>query len=271
MDFVCVNGRLVSGNQPVLTAQNRGFKYGDGVFETMKIYKGQIRLAALHFERLFLSLKLLQIHPAFDQEQLGTYIRELCERNGCSQLGRVRLAVYRTDQNAAGFIIEALPLTEETNSWNNKGYVIDLHPYVRKAQDAFANLKSANFLPYVLADLHAKEKGFDDCVVLNGANRICDTSKANIFLIKNREVFTPALHQGCVNGVMRRFLIDEIKKMGYRVHQEELSETDLLEAEEVFLTNAVYGLRWVSTFKKQTYAHNLSAAIYEQVIAALYK
>ena len=126
----------------------------------------------------------------------------------------MRLAVYRETDNSAGFLVEAVSLPGPANEWKETGFVIDIYPYARKAQDAFANLKTANFLPYVLAELHAKEQGLDDCVVLNGNNCVSDTSKANLFLVKNGEVTTPALHQGCINGVMRRFLIDQIKRTG---------------------------------------------------------
>lgn len=270
MNFVCFNGEIISSDQPVFTAQNRSFRYGDGVFETIKVYKESIPFGTLHFERLFLSLRLLKMHFSFEAEQLEKMIRELCKRNGCTDLARVRLAVYRTEDNSAGFIIEAFPLGAEANSFNKKGLIIDLFPYARKSMDAFANLKSANFLPYVLAGLYAKENNLDDSLVLNSDNHICDTSKANVFLVKNKEIFTPALHQGCINGVMRRFLIDELKKH-FQIHQEEVTEGDLLEADEVFLTNAIYGMRWVKSFKQKEYGHELTGTVYQQLYSAIYK
>ena len=147
---------------------------------------------------------------------------------------------------------------------------IDLYPHARKNPDAFSNLKTANFLPYVLADLFARERGIDDALVLNAFNFICDSSKANIFLIKEQEVFTPALHQGCISGTRRRFLLDELKRAGYRIHQDEVSEQQLLEADEVFLTNSVYDLRWVNHFRDKTYSSQECFSIYEKIIVPLY-
>lgn len=271
MKFVCFNGDISLSHQPVLTAQNRSFRYGDGVFETIKVYKESIPFGTLHFERLFLSLRLLKMHFSFDEGHLEKMIMELCKKNGCSELARVRLAVYRHEDNSAGFIIEAFPLDAEANSFNKKGLTLDLYPYARKSMDAFANLKSANFLPYVLAGLYAKENNLDDSLVLNCDNHICDTSKANIFLVKNKEIFTPALHQGCINGVMRRFLIDELKKQHVPIHQEGLTEEDLLQADEVFLTNAIYGMRWVKSFKQKEYVHELTYTVYQQLFSTIYK
>ncbi|MGN6399321.1 MAG: aminotransferase class IV [Flavisolibacter sp.] len=270
MNFVCFNGDIVV-DQPLFFAHNRSFKYGDGIFETIKVYKGKILLSNLHFERLFSSLQLLKIKHAFNELYLSEKIIELCKKNDCSNLARVRLAVYREEEGTAGFVMEALPLINGVNSWNKKGMAIDLYPYARKPKDAFSNLKTANFLPYVLASLYAKENNLDDSIVLNSDNHICDSSKANIFLIKNGEIFTPALHQGCVNGVMRRFLIDEVKKLNYKVHQQEITEDDLLNADEVFLSNAIIGMHWVGFFRKKNYVHNVSSVIYGQLLSLIYQ
>lgn len=261
----------MSADQPLFTAQNRSFRYGDGVFETIKVYKSKILFEQFHFDRLFLGLRMLQINFSFRSEELSEAIRALCETNRCLQLARVRLTVYRDNQDQAGYVIEATSVSQDVNDWNGKGLAVGLFPYARKNADAFSNLKTANFLPYVLADLFAKENGLDDALVLNCFNNVADSSKANIFLLRNNEVYTPALHQGCVSGVMRRFLIDGLKEKGYRIHQEEISEQDLLSAEEMFLTNSIYDLRWVRSFKTKNYSCENTLAIYNQFISTIYQ
>lgn len=254
----------------IFTTQNRSFRYGDGVFETIKIYKAKILFGQFHYDRLFLGLKMLQIEHDFNASNLSSQILELCKKNNCTDSARVRLAVYRNGEGNAEFVIEAFPLSVEENQWNEKGLVIDLYPYARKSADAFSNLKTANFLPYVLAELFAKERGIDDAIVLNAFSNIADSSKANIFLVKKKEVFTPAMHQGCVSGVMRRFLLDELKKNGYRTHQQEISEQQLIETDEVFLTNSIYDMRWVEKFREKNYSCEQSFSIYKKIIAPLY-
>jgi branched-chain amino acid aminotransferase len=269
MAFLCFNGDFLPHNEPVFTAQNRSFRYGDGVFETMKIYYGKIILDSFHFDRLFLSLKMLQIKNDWNKTDLAELVLELCKKNGCIDLARVRLAVFRNNGNRAEFVIEANAISADTNQWNEKGLTIDVYPYARKNPDAFSNLKTANFLPYVLAELFAKERGLDDALVLNASNFLCDTSKANIFLIRDNEIYTPALHQGCISGVMRRFLLEALKKNN-RIHQDEISEQQLLEADEVFLTNSIFDLRWVQKFRSKIYSGDQSFAIHRQIISALY-
>lgn len=270
MDFICFNGDFLPAAQPLFTVANRSFRYGDGVFETIKIYKEKILLDQFHYDRLFLGLKMLQIDHDLNTSGLSSYILELCKRNNCSESARVRLAVYRNADGKAEFVMQASSLSSDVNKWNEKGLTIDLYPYARKSADAFSNLKTPNFLPYVLAELFAKERGIDDAVVLNAFNNIADSSKANIFLIKKDEIFTPAMHQGCISGVMRRFLLDELKRNGYRTHQQEVSEQQLLEADEVFLTNSIYDMRWVQKFRNKVYSFEQSLSIYHKMIAPLY-
>jgi branched-chain amino acid aminotransferase len=270
MEFVCFNGNFLPANKPLFTKDNRSFRYGDGLFETMKVYQSKILLEQFHYDRLILGLKMLQIESTLDVSELSRLILDLCQKNNCIDLARVRLAVYRNQENKSEFVIEAFPLSKEINQWREIGLTIDLYPYARKSPDALSNFKTANFLPYVLAEMFAKERGIDDAIVLNAFNFIADSSKANIFLLKRNEVFTPALHQGCVSGVMRRFLLDELKKNDYRIRQEEISEEDLFNADEMFFTNSIYDIRWVQKFRDKTYSSNQTLAIYQRIISPLY-
>lgn len=271
MDFICFNGEMLK-QQSLFTTQNRGFRYGDGLFETIKIFRSKIILKEYHFERLFTGLDLLKIiiPDNFTPEKFALKILDLCNLNNCMECARVRLAAYRSEEGKVQFVIEANPLNEKTNKLNEEGWTIDIYPFIRKSCDAFANLKSANYLPYVMADLYAKEMNYDECLVLNTENNLCDASKANIFLLVKGEVYTPALHQGCINGVKRRYLIDELKKAGIVTHQRAINEKLLLQADEVFLSNAVNDIRWVKTFKNKTYTNSFITGFYKTIFSPFY-
>lgn len=270
MGHVCFNGSMIQDQTPVLKADNRGFKYGDGVFETIRIANGSIPLFSHHYERLVTSLLILKISHTISAEQISQWIIELCTLNECLQSGRVRLAAYRNVEGKAEILIEAQPLSAEVIKDQVPVISITIYPLARKSMDAFSNLKTANFLPYVMAGLYAVNEGFDDAIVLNCDNNICDSSKANVFVINNNEIFTPALHQGCVNGVMRRYLIDHLKKLNYAVLQEALTEEDLLRADEIFLSNAIYGIKSVKTFRKKEYPQLITSGIYKSLVAPLF-
>ena len=269
MKWVCHNGKIVPADSPLFGAGKRGFRYGDGVFETAKVVDGRLLLAPLHFNRLFTSLHLLQIRPGgqFTPEIIEAQILNLCRQNGCAALARVRLAVYREEKGDGGYVIEAAPLAADAQQWNKEGWNLVVSPLARKSCDALAYLNSANFLPYVLAAAYAAEKSADEALVLNVANNVADGSKTNLFLVKDQIIYTPALNQGCVSGVMRTFIIESLKKEGYVVHQTEVDEPLLLQADEVFCTNAIQGIRWVRSFDSREYRHSFTQAVYRQLFA----
>lgn len=270
---ICFNGEFFPASTPLLPVQNRSYKWGDGLFETMQVFRGRLLLEDLHMERLFTSLKLLEIEAgeAFTQPALVAQLLQLAQKNNCLPRARMRLAVYRQEDNTAGYSMEALPLPEKTNSWQERGLTLTLYPYARKSTDAFANLKTANYLPYVLAQRYAAEQGADEALVLNTQNFLCDASKANLFFIRDKNLYTPALHQGCVNGVMRRVVLQEAKRIGFRIYQNEVQEEDLLQADEVFLTNAIQQMRWVEAYKGRTYTHTQTRVLFEAVTATIFR
>ena len=262
---------MVPADKPLFGAANRGFRYGDGVFETARVVKGQLLLAPLHFNRLFTSLHLLNIHlrSQFTPQILEQNILQLCQQNGCAALARVRLAVYREEEGSGSYVIEAMALGADILHLNKEGWRLTVYPLARKSCDAFSNLKSANYLSYVLAGAYAAEKGADEALVLNTYNNIADGSKTNLFFIKGGAIYTPALTQGCVSGVMRLHLMDSLKRLGYVVHQTGVSGEDLSNADEIFCTNAVRGIRWVRHFNGKEYGNELTLQIYWQLFSSL--
>lgn len=267
MNAICHNGEFLPANSLVFSAGNRSFRYGDGVFETAKVYGGKLLLPALHFNRLFTSLQLLGIRPGpqFTPQLLEQNILQLCQINGCAALARVRLAVYRDETGEAGYVIEAFGLGAEAMHLNTEGWSLIVYPHARKSCDAFSNLKSAAYLPYVMAGAYAAEKGADEALVLNSNNQIADGSKTNLFYIKEEAIYTPALTEGGVAGVMRLHLIDSLKQKGYVLHQTKVCGEDLWDADEIFCTNAIQGIRWVRHFSGKEYGNNLTQQIYRQI------
>jgi branched-chain amino acid aminotransferase len=253
-------------------ADNRGYRYGDGLFETMKLVAGKITLEPFHFERLFTGMQVLKylVPKLLTPEKLRQEILELCGKNGCSTLARVRLSVSRgngglyDDDKKLQYLIECWPLNDAVNHLNENGLVIDIFPDARKGNDIFSNLKSANFLPYAMAAQYAKTNKLNDCLVLNMAGNLADTTIANIFVIKEDIIHTPALNEGCVNGVMRRYLLERLRTTGYAVQEGHLTPESLEMADEVFLTNAINGIRWVKHFRNKTYHHHHIKEIYNR-------
>ncbi len=273
MNYICFNGKIQPGDHPALLVSNRGYRYGDGLFETIRVVNEKIPLAQYHFERLFSGLELLQfeIPKLFTTEKLIGEILNLCKKNKCEYLARVRLSVFRgngglnDNDKVLQYVIESWPLDESVNKLNENGLVIDIYQGAKKSCDAFSNLKSANFLPYNMAALYAKENKLNDCLLLNNNGNIADSTIANLFIIKDDVIFTPSLSEGCISGVMRRYLIEKLRSMDFELQEEALTIKNLEEADEVFLTNAIKGIRWVKQFRDKIYPNINTMKIYEQI------
>ncbi|HEV8272688.1 MAG TPA: aminotransferase class IV [Chitinophagaceae bacterium] len=272
MEFIVVNGNFIEKNKAALALDDHSYRYGDGLFETMKIANGNILLEEYHFKRLFSGLKTLKIKtPAlFTRQKIDEQVKRLCKKNNYEESARVRLSVSRGSgglydcDNKFSYLIECWQL--EQNDFNENGLVIDIFPDARKSIDIFSNLKSANYLPYVMAALWAKENKLNDALILNQHERICDATIANVFWVKDGKIFTPSLNEGCVAGVMRKKILElTIRNSGFLLLESVLTEDILFQADEVFLTNAITGIRWVKECRRKTYSNTISSKIFAEL------
>ena len=269
MEFIIVNGNVIEKNNAGLSPDDHSYRYGDGLFETMKIANGNILLEEYHFERLFSGLELLKfkIPLHFSKQKISDEVKKLCKKNNCQELARVRLSVSRGRgglydcDNKVSYLIESGPLEQNNNVLNENGLVIDIFPDARKSLDKFSNLKSANYLPYIMAAIWAKENKLNDALILNQHNQVCDSTIANVFWVESGNIFTPPLSAGCVAGVMRKRILD----LGQNIKEKNLTENDLLHADEVFLTNAINGMCWVKQFRDKTYENRIAVEIFTQI------
>lgn len=277
-EYILVNAKPVPAATPVISVADRSYRYGDGLFETMRVVSGKICLAGLHFERLFGGMEILMFNKpvGFSSGKLSEEILQLCHHNQCTDSARVRLSVsrgkggIREDADEISYIIEAGPLHILGEQVFHQGITIDLFPHARKSCDRLANLKSANYLPYVMAAIYAKDNQLDDCLVLNQHDRIADATVANVFIIKNENILTPALSEGCVAGVMRKFLIEELHHAGFCVHETAVTVHDLEQADEIFLTNALYGIKPVKQFRNRIYSVEKSKEIFSRFVQTIF-
>jgi len=271
MEFVIINGNIVEKNKAGLFLDDHSYRYGDGLFETMKIVKGNILLEDHHLERLFSGLETLKFKiPAFfTKEKIGEQVKEVCKKNNCEELAKVRLSVSRGGgglydcDDKISYLIESSPLKQNQDAFKENGLKIDIFPDARKSIDKFSNLKSANYLPYVMAAIWAKENKLNDALVLNQHERICDATIANIFWVKDEKIFTPSLSEGCVAGVMRKKIMElPTMNSGFPVQESVLTGDILLHADEVFLTNAITGIRWVKECRGKIYKNTISSKLF---------
>lgn len=278
MSQIIFDGRLHPSDSPLVPAPNRGLRYGDGLFETIRMIRGEMPLFDRHMARLWKGLSLLGFDcPAlFTPSLLKQEIHRLAEKNKVGHQARIRLMLIRgngglfdPDNHHPHYVIEATSLPDHYLQLNVNGWDIGLYPDARKSADVFSNSKTNNFLAYVMAASYAKKNRLNDCLVLNQYNRIADSTIANLFLIHKGQLITPSLEEGPVAGVMREYLIDSLSSQGYIIQQAPIEAGLLLEADEVFLTNALYGIRTVKQFENRSYTNRETVKIYNRFIQTI--
>ena len=269
--FINYNGELLDAETPVVTASNRSLRYGDGLFETMRWEKGRLELGDLHFDRLWRGMGVLQMEPGsgFTVGYLQEQIRNLCERNGLNN-ARVRLNVFREDSpalfplnNRPRFIIETADLPAQ----NPEPVRAILYTEEKKSPGILSNLKVNNYLLYIMASRHAGKNGFDDSMVLNTAGRLCEATSSNIFFISGKKIFTPALSEGCVAGVMRRHLTGLLPEWGYDVEETIIPKEMPEDMDEAFLTNAIRRIHPVASIGDKKFSQVITREIMSRLSA----
>jgi branched-subunit amino acid aminotransferase/4-amino-4-deoxychorismate lyase len=279
-DYAILNGKLVREKDISISPNNRSFRYGDGCFETMKWIEGNLILENLHFRRFFSSLQILkfEVPAAVTATDLLAQIRLMVVENHHNHFARVRLTAYRgdgnlyeNDGNRLNYLIQSFPGNPTSNVFNEKGFTLDFYYDAKKAIDLFSAVKSNNYLGYSMAAGWAKEKGLDDCIICNAYNRIADATIANVFIVQDGVIKTVPDIEGCVGGLMKEYLINCFVKEGISYKEEPLTPHDILNASEVFLTNANYGIRWVEKIQNSRYTNKVSSSLHQSFIVPLFK
>jgi len=259
MEFIILNRNLSPLSDLKLLASNRAFLYGDGIFETIKVVSGNIFNFSAHFNRLKSSLKFLEIDCDVSKNELSSLIQKLLSKNNICNGGRVRVTFFRDssgkylpDYNKGSFIIQTFINDLNYFEFNQRGLSLGFYNTQKKNSGSLSNIKSINALIYVLASLFAKKKSFDDAIIFNENNLPIETSNSNIFILKNNVIITPNLCQGCVDGTMRRLIID-ILKNNYEVLERNIEVNDFKLADEVFISNSITGVKWVKKVEDTVY------------------
>lgn len=268
--YINFNGNIIDASEPVFTSANRAFRYGDGIFETIRLMNDEILFFDRHLKRLKDSMNLLGMtdHEDLTFHNLYLSIRHLDQVNRLKGNGRIRLEVFRNDgglytpqSNNVSYVIEATALKSTAYSLNQNGLKIDIYSEIRKPVSRLSNLKSSNALYYVMAGLYKKNTGTGDCLVLNTGGRIAEAISSNIFIVMDEKVITPSLTEACVAGVMRDVIIEKLLDQGIHVVEGGITPEDLNAAGEVFLTDVINGIRWVGAFRNKRYFSNLSRSL----------
>jgi aminodeoxychorismate lyase len=278
MSYFNFNGKIYTATTSTIGPENRGLRYGDGLFETIKMSNGRLLLEDDHFARLWKGLRVLQfdLPKHFSPDNLQEQIVALAAKNNHLASARIRLNVFRGDgglydavNHTPNYFIQSWQLPENNSDLNSNGLVVGIYTEAKKTYDVLSNLKHNNYLPYLMGALHAKKEKWNDAIILNSANRICDTTIANIFIVKDEMVYTPPLTEACVAGVIRNYIIRNSKSSGFELIEKELTPEDVLNADEVFITNTIRNIQWVQSIGNKNYSNTIIKKICVALLPAL--
>lgn len=268
--LININGQLLPEEKTGLSIQNRAFKFGDSVFESIRVSKGRALFLEDHFSRISKGMNELKFVPSFQWDISGfrKEILKTIESNSVKNGGRVRYTAFRKGEGyytpksrEMAFTIEAYQLEQDQYELNSVGQKITIFRDFKLQNNRLSPYKTNNCLPYIMAGMYAQEEGFDEVLLLNDAGNICEATSSNVFLLINGILYTPSISEGCTAGVMRKKIIQLARKMNIAVLESSLSPSLLEDADEVFFTNAIVGLKWAAAWEKKRYFHKISARL----------
>lgn len=272
--FINFDGNILPADQQVFSINNRAFRYGDGLFESMRYMKGELRFPDLHIERIRKGMKLLKFdkYSQIDAWFIREKAEELLRRNKTGPDARLRLTVFRDagglyspTGNKMAYVLESQKLEESQYTINAKGLIIDVFDEIPKPVNILSNLKTCNALIYVLAGIFKNQNALDEVLVLNQNGFLCESMSSNVFVVYDRKLYTPALNEGCIAGVMRQVVMRLAKENGIELVEAQINPEILNEADEVFLTNAGRGIQWVMGYNNKRYFNEVSRFLNEKL------
>lgn len=259
--------------------ENRGFLYGDGVFETIKVVQGKVLFLEDHYFRLLSSMRIvrMKIPMNFTLEFFEAELLKTATANSCSASGRVRCTVFRNaggyylpQTNTVSYLIQATALPSGEYVLNAEPYEVDLYKDFYVSKHLLSTLKTTNKMLHITGSIFAQENGFQTCLLLNDEKNVVEALHGNLFLRSGSTVITPPLSEGCLNGIMRKQLIRLLGKQSmYTLLEQPISPFDLQKADELFVTNVIRGIQPITTYRKKSFTIELASHLLIELNASL--
>ncbi|MDT0646440.1 aminotransferase class IV [Zunongwangia sp. F260] len=270
--MINLNGNLVGEEDAILSVFNRGFAYGDSVFETVRVINGKIRFWEDHYFRLMSSMRIMrmEIPASFSPEFLEEEIKNLIENNNLGNSpARVKLAIfreqggfYRPTSREIGYTIIAEELENSFYLLNDDSYEVELFKDHYINSGILSSIKTNNRAVNVLGSIFASENGYKNCLLLNENKSVVEALNGNIFLVKDNVIKTPPISDGALNGITRKQLLKIIKQIPeYQLQETSISPFELQKADELFITNIVVGIQPVTKYRKKEYSAKVSGEL----------
>ncbi|THV57246.1 aminotransferase class IV [Flagellimonas alvinocaridis] len=266
--MVNLNGKLFSSEAEILTHKNRGLKYGDALFETLRCIKGDLFFWEDHYFRLMASMRIvrMEIPMEFTMEFLEGEIKNTIVENQLeNEAVRVRVTVFRNDgglysplTNTVSYLIEVEKMESPFYLISENAYEVELFKDYYVNRDMLSNLKSTNKILNVVASVYAQENGCDSCLLINTDKHVVEAIGGNLFVVHGDTIKTPPLADGCLDGIIRKKIIEIVEATeAYQFAEESISPFELQKADELFITNSIVGIQPISKYRKKVFKNEI--------------
>lgn len=262
--YIYYNDNLTE--EAFIAASSQGFQYGRGVFETLLFEKGHTYFLEEHCERLQKSLEKLGLRHIIDLDELYRKAAVLGQKNKMEQ-GRLKLMCFKDTAEAS--LLMTLTPYEPDRQQQEKGVRLNISTIKRNPYSPLTYIKSMNYADNILAREEAQTKGFHEALLLNVYNKLCEGAMSNLFWIKDHIVYTPDVSCGLLEGIVRKKVIDLVQSLGIRLEEGSYELTELLTADEVFITNSLIGIIPVAGIEDTNF--ELESFTHREVLQKEYK
>ena len=247
---------------------NRGFLYGDSVFESIRIVNNKIIFWEDHYMRLMSSMRIIRIEipQSYTPDFFKVQITNTFSKVNSSFTGRVRLTIFRDgggyyapELSSPSFIVNCSVIDSEEFYLKDSEFKVDLFKDYYIQNDLLSNLKTNNKLINVLAGIYANENNLDNCILLNNKKNVTEFLNGNLFIVRENKIITPNLDSGCLKGIMRKKIIEYIKLIPeFSIEETVISPFDLLSANEIWLTNSISGIINVTNYRNKSFSNDVA-------------
>ncbi len=268
--IIYLNGEYVPEEEAKVSVFDHGFLYGDGIFEGIRAYSGNVFRLKEHIDRLYDSAKSIMLFIPMSKEEMIKIVVETVRKNQLKD-AYIRLIVSRGKGDLSldplscskpQIIIIASVIKLFSDELRERGLKIITVPTRRNTPDALnPKIKSLNYLNNILVKIEANQAGVGEALMLNSDGYVSEGSGDNIFIIKKGRIYTPPGYIGALEGITRQAIIDIAKRKGYEVYEQPFTRHDVYIADEVFLTGTAAELIAVTEIDGRVIGEGLQGEI----------
>lgn len=274
--FIFLNGKIIPDTDAYISSADRGFLYGDCIYETLRSYKGKPFKLSDHLKRMRHSAKQLRISFRYTDEDVGEWINELIKKN-CNQDAYIRITLSRgtgggrlqmDDNIEPTTLIQANPFSPYDSKLYDEGMSLVVSNSKRSTTCPVSSHKSTNLLKSILLKEEAKKRSALESIIINTDEHVAECVVSNIFFVNNGKVVTPSLDTNILPGITRRTVLDICIESSIPTGEERFKVEALLNAEEVFITNSLMEIMPVSKIENYDIGETIPGKITQQLMNA---